>query len=489
MADAFTRTTSSQAQLDASSLERLLWSGSRGLREFLIGGYKGQTQKLTNEQMASRGSAYRILPIEEGELSKDYFARVFRTYLTNYFKRAVTTDSGKVFANGITVNVEGGDQARIEGLIQEYMEDIDLEGTSGSSYFQEIFKIAEATGVTFSLVQFSNPSGAVTLAEQLIAGSRAYCTHITSEGLIGWDLTDNYEDDDPIPGLESIRWHYTTTEMDGFEEAFIEYVLEIMRDSFTLWKKDSDITQSGDSTLGFVPLVACNFNPITPMTAIPPYRDLADLNLAHYQSSSDQTNILHYARVPFLHIKEGQQDESEFVLSANRLLKTGPEGEAKWVEIEGNAIEAGSNDLESIEQRIQSIGLDLVNYNPAQTATGRVIDSDGNDSSLKALVPVMEDHIKNTLITMLKVQGENVDGVSISVTLNEDFSSFSASQDAGVVKDLVVSGNVSMNSASKSPSMRKLLGDDYNAEADAELLDDEARAKARRFLINPNDEE
>ena len=64
------------------------------------------------------------------------------------------------------------------------------------------------------------------------------------------------------------------------------------------------------------------------MTAHPPLMDLAWLNLAHWQSASDQRHILHVARVPILFGRNLTLPEDGLALGPNRLA-TG-EGERRF---------------------------------------------------------------------------------------------------------------------------------------------------------------
>src|SRR3546814_11327266 len=59
-------------------------------------------------------------------------------------------------------------------------------------------------------------------------------------------------------------------------------------------------TSFGPPGFGTLPLVTVYAERTGYLTARPPLLDLAWLNLAHWQSSSDQRHILHVARVPIL---------------------------------------------------------------------------------------------------------------------------------------------------------------------------------------------
>ena len=119
------------------------------------------------------------------------------------------------------------------------------------------------------------------------------------------------------------------------------------------------------------------------MTGRPPLMDLALLNLAHWQSSSDQRHILHVARVPLLFARNLRPGENGLDIGPNRLIVGDSDGaDLKFVEHSGSAIEAGRQDLVDLEDRMAVMGLDLIARRPGSaTATARAIDAAQADSA------------------------------------------------------------------------------------------------------------
>src|SRR6185295_4553940 len=85
------------------------------------------------------------------------------------------------------------------------------------------------------------------------------------------------------------------------------------------------------------------------MTGEPPLEELADLNVAHWQSSSDQRNILTVARVPIL-FGTGIEGNEKLEIGASSMIRTSdPNAKLTYVEHTGAAIGAGERDLERLE--------------------------------------------------------------------------------------------------------------------------------------------
>jgi hypothetical protein len=94
--------------------------------------------------------------------------------------------------------------------------------------------------------------------------------------------------------------------------------------------------------------------------ACPPLAKLAELNIAHWQSSSDQRNILHIARVPILFGAGFNTDDTIVIGAAEMVQSSNANAKLEYVEHTGAAIGAGDKDLENLELQMQSMGLQLL---------------------------------------------------------------------------------------------------------------------------------
>ena len=155
------------------------------------------------------------------------------------------------------------------------------------------------------------------------------------------------------------------------------------------------------------------------MTGEPPMIDLSYLNLKHWQSSSDQNNILHVGRVPILFgIKI---DSKEVPIGTANIINSNEEGaDLKFVEITGAAIEAGRTDLEDTKKEMAIYGLRQLLPNEVEmTATQNTLDSSDSNSSLATWVIEFEDTFNDALRIMGDYMGETLaDDV---VELNKDY--------------------------------------------------------------------
>jgi hypothetical protein len=70
-----------------------------------------------------------------------------------------------------------------------------------------------------------------------------------------------------------------------------------------------ELVESGDFSLGEIPLVTVYANKTDTLTSKPPLLDIAHLNLAHYQRQADLIHSLHIASQPML-VLEGWDDQT-----------------------------------------------------------------------------------------------------------------------------------------------------------------------------------
>jgi len=166
------------------------------------------------------------------------------------------------------------------------------------------------------------------------------------------------------------------------------------------------MTMTGISEIPVVPFYT---NRKAFMVAAPPLNTLADVNIAWWQSNSDQRVILHYARVPIL-FGAGFQPEDAFTLSVAELsTATDPQSSLQWVEHSGEAIGAGRDDLKDLELLMEVLGLQLlVQKSGGQSATGEALDSKKETSQLARIAEDLRDALQKVFQIMGTFAGRAV---------------------------------------------------------------------------------
>lgn len=335
------------------------------------------------------------LPREPGESLEAYRIRLHRSVLFNGLGRAVQTLSGKPFAKPATLSDDA--DPRIRALSR----DLDFGGRDLTSFARDVLRAALVDGLTHILVDYPTGGGtAETLADERARGARPYMVHIPAPDLVGWRVGAGGR-------LDRLRIRETVVERDGlWGERVVEQIRVLEPGRWSLWRRVEDARErpwrqhsGGETSLDAVPLVTIYAERTGYLTARPPLLDLAWLNLAHWQSSSDQRHILHVARVPILFGRNLKVGADGVEIGPNRLiLGEGDGADLKYVEHGGAAIEAGRQDLADLEDRMAIMGLDLMmRRTGGVTATERAIDSARADSALAALVRAVEEGLTAAL--------------------------------------------------------------------------------------------
>ena len=129
----------------------------------------------------------------------------------------------------------------------------------------------------------------------------------------------------------------------------------------------------------------------------PPLEDLAFLNLRHWQSQSDQDNILHVARVPFKHFAGFSEQEVGLLSFGPYVAARSSKADARIesVEHKGEAMNAGRQHLQDLKEEMSAFGIDLLIPRKGQgTATGRILDVEQGESDLQMIVRRLEAGIE-----------------------------------------------------------------------------------------------
>lgn len=460
-----------------------------------------ETWELPNTLMggtrAMRKAGKKYLPKEPAESTEAYNDRLDRSTLFNAFKRTVAGVIGKVFSKPITHEDDVPDE------LEPFFDNIDLAGRSLNDFARDVMQDGTVAGLTHILVEMPAGDAPETVAEERAQGRRPYFVQIKAKDLIAWqsEMRNGKE------VLTQIRFKEREEVPDGEYNTKIEERIRVLwEDRFEVWVKNPNPTNddnkyllqsSGEVSLGKIPLVTFYTNRLNFMIATPPLEDLAFLNAAHWQSSSDQRHILHVARVPILFWAGAPGKNAKPVeIGPNRMIKSeDPQSKLTYVEHNGKGIEAGRNDLLDMEDRMRVMGLELfMPKTGTQTATGKAIDSAEMNSIVQAIAMSLEQALEQALSFAAEWVGINKqeDGSYSGGTLgvNRDFGvSMQGAQELKILLDARMSGEISRETFWSELKRRGLLFDGFDADAEIERLLNEPDALGAIGVIEPVEEE
>lgn len=432
---------------------------------------------------AMRLARTTYLPKYEAESQKAYNARIKMTVLRNFYRRTVGNLAHKMHANPIVVN-----QNLPEPLFS-YLENIDLAGRNIDVFSQAVAKLGIQEGLSYIFVDFNAASPAPSLAAERASGARPYCIHLSASSVLGV----KYAIQDGAIAVQELRYLRTVTEASGEHgEVQVDEVYVIRPTTWERWRineatgkwyipeNNADQTFQGVNSLGRVALIPFYTGYEAPFEAIPPMDDLAQMNLEHWQIRSDQRNALNVASFPILAASgyNSKTDTQEVVVGPRKFLASSdPQGKFYYVEHQGKAIEVGAKELQELEKQMRAYGLQFeMETTDAATATGRKLDAGeamapviawamGLEQALNEVVQAMADWEK------MKLPSTKEKWIKMSV---DPAQGATEAKDLQALKDARANRDISRQAYLRELQRRNIISDDYDEEADKELLDEEA---------------
>ncbi len=446
------RSAASQRLLDAAATGRALMGGTRAMRE--------------------AGETY--LPKFEAETVESYRARLNSSWLFNGYRKTARDMTGRIFAKPVELG------AGAPAQLVNWCMNADMAGRDLSTFAQAVcLDGLSGCGLAFIFVDAPPREGTVTRAQAERAGLRPYLTHVRVEDVLGWRTTTAGN----ATVLAQVRMAETITEPDPedeFAEVKVEQVRVIDRGEgeqgarVRLYRKAAkaerwelhDEYLSGLPDITLVPFYA---NRTGFMDAEPLLDDLADVNVAHWQSQSDQRNILHFARVPVL-FQSGVPEDERVVISAGMVsTASDPQADMKWVEHNGHAIGAGRQDLKDLEFQLETFGLQLLVAKTQHSATEAVLDAEKETSQLGMTADALKDALEQAMVYMARFGG--LGDIAPEVEVNKDFGATTMSaQEATVLLSAVNSGQMSRDTFLRELARRGMIRPDLDVDEEAERL-------------------
>jgi hypothetical protein len=343
-----------------------------------------------------RAAGQTFLPKYSQETTKNWKSRLNRAVLFNYYKRTARTLGGKPFSRDL--KVEDADQK-----VQDCLDDINLQGDDFHVVAQREFTLALCKGLAIFLVDFPTntaPNAAAEKAQHL----RPYLVPIAPENLLA-AYTGVNENGEEI--VTHARIYSEDVERVEYDEIKVETIMVYEPGKWEKWVRRAPskvyaMESSGVSKLAYVPLLCFYTEKEAPFVSRPTLEDLADKNIEHWQSSSDQRHCLTVARFPMLAGKGIQKTEGEVVKVGpyETLFAENEHSEFYYVEHTGAALAAGVNDLDSIKGEMAVLALELTTPKDRQTATSAMLDAGDHLSVLQMLSISFEDFLERVLVVM-----------------------------------------------------------------------------------------
>lgn len=436
-------------------------------------------QALLGGTRAMRSEGIGLLPRWPNEVDINYANRLNMATLYPAFRRTVGVMSGKPFSKQLTPAED------LDSKLEVLLDNIDQQGSSLHVFAQRLCHEALAYGVAGVLIDYNRQGVAFrTRADEMAAKARPYWVWVRHHQILGWR---SERDTSGVVQLTQLRLSEEAEVPDGdFGVARVKRVRVLEPGRFRLFEDrqteyveidKGPMVRAGNKTA--IPFVAFFGEETGFMQGRSPLLDLAHLNVKHWQSQSDQDNILHVARVPILAIIGQDTDDTgaakAITISANQTLNLPIGADAKYVEHSGAAIGAGKQSLDDLQEQMIQTGAELLVAKPGQrTATESSNDAEGNKSDLQRIVENMEDALDECLQFTAEYLGLAEGG---HVSLFKDFNVATLTDaSAQLVVAMRGQGLITKGTALREMQRRGVISPDIDIDQEIQEAEDEGPA-------------
>jgi len=420
-----------------------------------------------------RDNSQAFLPLEPREDYDAYLSRVNRAVFSPYTQRLVRAATGLILRKPITVI---GDPYWTDVFVK----DVDGCGSDLDEYARRLLICALTYGHSNTLVDFPAPTGAISLAEERRQNRRPYWIEVDPSNIYGWrlDREVNYGK------LIQVRIAEKAVVPDGeFGEKVFDQIRVIEPGEYKIYRrkettkdmytqdesfagnfdspsdeKDYELVESGDFSLGEIPLVTVYAGKTDTMTSKPPLLDIAYLNLAHFQRQADLIHSLHVASQPLL-VMEGWDDQTkDMAISVNYAMATQPGNKVYYVEPAASAFEAQAAEIQELQLQMATLGISTLSQQKfvAESADARRLDRVDTNSMLSMVSLDLEQKMQKAFNLSADYLGIEPPEVKISRDfdidrlIGQDITALTSLFDQQVIdreefRDILVQGEVLPN--------------------------------------------
>ncbi len=349
-------------------------------------------------------AAPALLPKYPAEDDGVYKERLRLSTLLPAYSETVGNMTSRVFAEPLQL----GDN--VHEQVVELASNIDNANNDINAWSVDFFREGLSHGLCHAFVDHQKAVGVRTQADEKAAGVRPYVVMVKPEQVCGWRARDGL--------LTQVRYREMIEESDGdFGTKRVEQIRALEPGKWTTYRKPKEggvwtIHEEGTTNLGVIPWVTFYTGRTGFMTAKPPLLELAHLNIKHWQSQSDQDNILHVIRVPILvrigvqatFDAQGKMIPPEFKVGTGALTDLPINGDMKYVEHTGKAVDAGRQALLDLIAEMRMAGAKLLTPDKSATKTA----TQAEEEAAQDLSPLsrMANHFADCLAQLLQYMAD-----------------------------------------------------------------------------------
>lgn len=426
--------------------------------------------------MAMRAAGKCLLPQYPAEADDSYKERLRLSTLLPAYSETVGNMTSRVFAEPLQVGDDVPDD------IVEMTKDIDCAGNDLNSWAVGFFSEGMSHGLCHAFVDHQRADAVKTKAEEKAAGVRPYVVMVKPEQVLGWRSKNGV--------LTMIRFIEVVEEEDGeFGAICVEQIRVLEPGAWRIYRRKEKggefaIHDEGVSSLTNIPWVTFYTGRTGFMTAKPPLLELAHLNVKHWQSQSDQDNILHVIRVPILvrigvqmsFNEQGVPVPPAFKVGTGSLTDLPKDGNLKYVEHTGQAVESGRTALQDLINEMRMAGAKLLTPDKSATKTA----TQAEEEAAQELSPLarVAHHFADCLAQLLQYMADYRslgDGGTVEMRGNFDVD-YIPEVSLPTLVSMANAGMISKETLFTEMQRRGVISDEYDWEEELAKIESQGPA-------------
>lgn len=426
-----------------------------------------------------RAVAPRHLPQHPYEDNDAYQNRRDGTVLLEATADALDTLVGKAFAKAPAPGDDMPDP------VLDFLEDVDGGGTAFVPFAREWFKAGVRDQYAYALVDYTAPvareDGAPrTLADDAKDGVRAVWRHVCALDML--ELRQERVGNRTIVTMARFR-DDALVPVFPYGEKLVERVKVITPGMWEVWEKTTKAAPGGKDKWELVdigPYEAPEVRIVEFRVGDKPVLEgLAHLNVTHWQSTSDQRNILTVSRFPMLAASgiKGEGADSGLVVGPRKFLTTpDPQSKVYYVEPAGTAIESGERDLSHLEQQMSGYGGQFMEKAPEgpKSASEAVLDEGEAVSPLRSWVLDFKDCLERAVQFTGQWAGMGDDAAgSVLFDMEDDEAGLKDAGELTFITALRAKGDLDQKGVLEEAKRRRILPEDFDVEGTITATEDE----------------
>lgn len=444
-----------------------------------------------------------LLPQHKNEDDPFYVDRLKKTFLLPVFAQTIESLTDIVFSDPVD-----HDKTIPDDLV-EMLDHIDAEGNSLDVFAKRAFALGLAKGEVYLFADMAEiypaeGSTTPTLKDKRDANAHPYLCMVSADNMLAYEV----ETRGGVQRCTYARWvEFETRQAPNFVEEIVERVVEWRVDETSAtWRKfervfgalssskDGGVWTVTNGVIAFtdedgdaaLPIVRHRIGQVdSDALLLGALQGLAEKNVEHWQSSSDQRAILTVSRFPMLggsgvnptDLQKADGSPGEIKIGPNvTLFARDPQAKYYYVEPTGASIEAGAADLVHLEQDMTMLAYQpLMRQQAGVTATKDALGENKANSSLASWAIEFGKTLDRVVGFMRLWEGQEI--VDTAFKPNTEFGIQRLDQvRIDALTKMRASGDLSRPSYLKEMKVERVLSDEFDPEANETELEAEGPA-------------